>query len=61
MKKNITVFGRGYVGLSWATLLSQNHRVTLVDVIPEKVEKVNNNISAIVDYYRIGKHLVPSC
>ena len=38
----IAVAGTGYVGLSMATLLSQNHQVTAVDVIPEKVEKINN-------------------
>ena len=50
-KKNITVFGSDYVGLSLATLLAQNHHVTLVDPIPEKVEKVNNRISPIQDKY----------
>ena len=38
----IAVAGTGYVGLSMATLLSQHHQVTAVDVIPEKVEKINN-------------------
>ena len=38
----VAVAGTGYVGLSIATLLSQHHRVTAVDVIPEKVEKLNN-------------------
>ena len=47
----IAVAGAGYVGLSIATLLSQNHHVELVDVIPEKVEKVNNRISPIQDEY----------
>lgn len=47
----IAVAGAGYVGLSIATLLAQNHHVTLVDVIPEKVEKVNNRISPIQDGY----------
>ena len=46
---NIAVAGTGYVGLSMATLLSQNHQVTAVDVIPEKVEKINNRISPIQD------------
>lgn len=48
---NIAVAGTGYVGLSMATLLSQNHQVTAVDVIPEKVEKINNRISPIQDEY----------
>ena len=43
--------GTGYVGLSIATLLSQHHKVTAVDVIPEKVEKINNRISPIQDEY----------
>ena len=47
----IVVVGIGYVGLSMATLLSQNHQVTAVDVIPEKVEKINNRISPIQDEY----------
>lgn len=47
----IAVAGTGYVGLSMATLLSQNHRVTAVDVIPEKVEKINNRVSPIQDEY----------
>ena len=47
----IAVAGAGYVGLSIATLLSQHHHVELVDVIPEKVEKVNNRISPIQDDY----------
>ena len=51
MKKNIAVAGTGYVGLSIATLLAQHHRVTAVDVIPEKVEKINNRISPIQDDY----------
>jgi UDPglucose 6-dehydrogenase len=45
----VAVAGTGYVGLSIATLLSQNHEVTAVDVIPEKVEKLNNKISPIQD------------
>ena len=57
MKKyNIAVAGTGYVGLSIATLLSQNHKVTAVDVISEKVEKINNKISPIQDEY-IEKYL----
>ena len=47
----IAVAGTGYVGLSIATLLSQHHEVTAVDVIPEKVEKINNKISPIQDDY----------
>ena len=47
----IAVAGTGYVGLSIATLLSQKHQVTAVDVIPEKVEKINNRISPIQDEY----------
>ncbi len=43
----IAVAGTGYVGLSIATLLSQKHQVVAVDVIPEKVEKINNRISPI--------------
>ncbi|WP_299231564.1 nucleotide sugar dehydrogenase [uncultured Bacteroides sp.] len=51
MKKNIAVAGTGYVGLSIATLLAQHHRVMAVDVIPEKVEKINKRISPIQDDY----------
>lgn len=47
----VAVAGTGYVGLSIATLLSQNHQVTAVDVIPEKVEKINRRISPIQDDY----------
>ncbi len=53
---NIAVAGTGYVGLSIATLLSQHHHVAAVDVIPEKVEKINNRISPIQDEY-IEKYL----
>ena len=53
---NIAVAGTGYVGLSIATLLAQHHPVTAVDVIPEKVEKINNRISPIQDEY-IEKYL----
>lgn len=52
----IAVAGTGYVGLSIATLLSQHHQVTAVDVIPEKVEKINQHISPIQDEY-IEKYL----
>ena len=47
----IAVAGTGYVGLSIATLLTQHHQVTAVDVIPEKVEKINKRISPIQDEY----------
>ena len=47
----IAVAGTGYVGLSLATLLSQHHQVTAVDIIPEKVEKINKRISPIQDEY----------
>ena len=52
----IAVAGTGYVGLSIATLLSQHHHVTAVDVVPEKVEKLNRHISPIQDDY-IEKYL----
>ena len=52
----VSVAGTGYVGLSIATLLAQHHHVTAVDVIPEKVEKINNHISPIQDEY-IEKYL----
>ena len=52
----IAVAGTGYVGMSIATLLSQHHQVTAVDVIAEKVEKINNRISPIQDEY-IEKYL----
>ncbi len=54
---NIAVAGTGYVGMSIATLLAQHNHVTAVDVIPEKVEKINNKISPIQDDY-IEKYLV---
>ena len=53
----IAVAGTGYVGLSIATLLAQHHEVTAVDVIPEKVDKINRRISPIQDEY-IEKYLV---
>ena len=53
---NIAVAGTGYVGLSIATLLAQNNHVTAVDIIPEKVEMINNRISPIQDDY-IEKYL----
>ena len=52
----IAVAGTGYVGLSIATLLSQNHEVMAVDIFPEKVEKINKRISPIQDEY-IEKYL----
>lgn len=56
IRMNISVAGTGYVGLSIATLLSQHHHVVAVDVIPEKVEKINHRISPIQDEY-IEKYL----
>jgi UDPglucose 6-dehydrogenase len=53
---NIAVAGTGYVGMSIATLLAQHNHITAVDVIPEKVEKINNRISPIQDDY-IEKYL----
>jgi len=53
---NIAVAGTGYVGMSIATLLAQHNHVTAVDIIPEKVEKINNRISPIQDDY-IEKYL----
>ncbi len=50
-KYNIAVAGTGYVGLSLAVLLSQNHHVTAVDVVAERVQKINNRISPIQDEY----------
>lgn len=52
----IAVAGTGYVGLSIATLLSQHHHVTAVDIVPEKVELINNKKSPIQDEY-IEKYL----
>ena len=54
---NIAVAGTGYVGMSIATLLAQHNHVTAVDVIPEKVEKINKKVSPIQDDY-IEKYLV---
>ena len=58
MKKDykIAIAGTGYVGLSIATLLSQHHQVTAVDIIPEKVDMINNRKSPIQDDY-IEKYL----
>ena len=56
MKVKIAVAGTGYVGLSIATLLSQHHQVTAVDVVPEKVELINQRKSPIQDEY-IEKYL----
>ena len=53
---NVAVAGTGYVGLSIATLLAQHHQVTAVDVVSEKVEKLNKRISPIQDDY-IEKYL----
>lgn len=56
MNRKIAVAGTGYVGLSLAVLLSQNNEVTAVDIIPEKVELINNKKSPIQDDY-IEKYL----
>ena len=56
MQVKIAVAGTGYVGLSIATLLSQHHQVTAVDVVPEKVELINQRKSPIQDEY-IEKYL----
>ena len=48
-KYRIAVAGTGYVGLSLAVLLAQNNQVTAVDILPEKVEKINKRISPIQD------------
>ena len=53
---NIAIAGTGYVGLSLAVLLAQNNHVVAVDILPEKVEKLNNWISPIQDEY-IEKYL----
>ena len=53
----IAVAGTGYVGLSIAILLSQRHDVIAVDVVPEKVEKINRHVSPIQDEY-IEKYLI---
>ena len=47
----IAVAGTGYVGLSLATLLSQNNEVAALDIMPDKVDKINNRISPIKDEY----------
>ena len=47
----IAVAGTGYVGMSIATLLAQHHQVIAVDVIPEKVEKINHRVSPIQEEY----------
>ena len=57
MNRKIAVAGTGYVGLSLAVLLAQHNRVTAVDIIPEKVEMINNKKSPIQDEY-IEKYLV---
>ena len=53
---NIAIAGTGYVGLSIATLLAQHHHVTAVDILPEKVDKINRRESPIQDEY-IEKYL----
>ncbi len=55
-KYTIAIAGTGYVGLSIATLLSQHHKIMAVDIIPEKVELINNRRSPIQDEY-IEKYL----
>ena len=55
-KYTVAVAGTGYVGLSIATLLSQHHKVYAVDIIPEKVEQINQRKSPIQDEY-IEKYL----
>ena len=57
IKKNIAIVGTGYVGLSLAILLSQHNHVVAVDIIPEKIEKINKRISPIQDEY-IEKYLL---
>ena len=52
----IAVAGTGYVGLSLAVLLAQHHQVTALDIVPEKVEMINNKKSPIRDEY-IEKYL----
>ena len=47
----IAVAGTGYVGLSIATLLSQHHQVTAVDIVPENVELMKKDIDDVIDYY----------
>ena len=56
MNRKIAIAGTGYVGLSLAVLLAQKNQVTAVDIIPEKVEKINNKKSPIQDDY-IEKYL----
>ena len=56
MKYKIAVAGTGYVGLSIATLLSQHHQVTVVDIVQEKVDLINNRKSPIQDDY-VEKYL----
>lgn len=55
-KHKIAVAGTGYVGLSIATILSQHHKVYAIDIVPEKVELINNKKSPIQDEY-IEKYL----
>ena len=56
MNRKIAIAGTGYVGLSLAVLLAQKNQVTAVDIIPEKVEMINNKKSPIQDDY-IEKYL----
>ena len=56
----IAVAGTGYVGLSLAVLLAQKYDVVALDIIPDKVEKINNKISPIKDEY-IEKYLMEEC
>lgn len=56
MNRRIAVAGTGYVGLSLAVLLAQHNKVTAVDIIPEKIDLVNNKKSPIQDDY-IEKYL----
>ena len=58
-KYNIAIAGTGYVGLSLSVLLAQHNKVTAVDIVPEKVEKINNHLSPIQDEY-IEKYLAES-
>ena len=51
MRKKIAVAGTGYVGLSIATLLAQHHQVTAIDIVPEKVDLINQKKSPIQDDY----------
>ena len=54
----IVVAGTGYVGLSIATLMAQHHSVVAVDVIPEKVEKINNKTSLLFESFEYNNEIV---